>query len=187
MGLDILRWHWGLLFLIIMTSFPGCQMEEAWQSPGGVTIPTLPNLSETQRWFEENPCGYLPVRAPFANVSGILTGSAQTGSDVSLYVMHNASFETGLFTVEHCAALMRVPVDRDHLFVFGRLPVGTYLIALPRSAFGTIQGFPVVPRFNESGLVVDTVWHGGDSEHSMAAFVVREAQPQPGAAGLGWS
>jgi hypothetical protein len=119
-----------------------------------------------------NSCGSLEVKGPFANVTGLVSAPTAIGSRVSLFVANGTSFERALDMVRRCAPLGSAAVGSGGAFAFPGLPAGLYVAMVPRGSFGLVQGFPVVPRLNASGLAVDTAWHGGDSKHSMCVFTV---------------
>ena len=140
----------------------GCSL--IWPHTSEFSAPTM---------FQENPCGFLNIAGPLVNVSGHVTAPVQPGTMMELFVVRNTSLDTALFTVENCPALIAVPVDTDGAFTFSSLPIGDYVVMLPGDSFGNkTQGFPIIPEFNNSGLEVGTLWHGGNVEYSMAAFSI---------------
>jgi hypothetical protein len=128
--------------------------------------------NSSKEWWVNNPCGWLPIRKPLFNVTGQVTGAVRPNSSLFLLVAPNASIETALWTVRTCTPLGRIRVDAEGHFDMLHLPVGKYLVMLPRSAFGETQGFPIIREYNSSNYSVRLLWHGGDPYYSVSAFVV---------------
>ncbi len=124
----------------------------------------------------DESCGVLYVRGPLFNVTGWLTAAVRSNTSVSVLIAPNISLESVLWTVQDCPPLGQVPVV-DGRFSLPYLPVGKYLVALPRGSFGDVQGFPVVDEFNTSSHSVRVLWHGGDPRHSICAFAVEKKNP----------
>lgn len=126
--------------------------------------------------WQDNACGYLTVKRPQFNVSGRLTAATQQNTSICLLIARNTSLETGLWTADHCAPLMCVPIAKNGSFWFPYLPVGKYFALVHAGRFIDAQGFPVIKEFVKDNHTVRVIWHGGDYRYSMAAFVVEGAQ-----------
>lgn len=164
--------HWLSVFFVvaILLLFVGCIQKSVRQTdvlaPPGVPVDIRGDI-----WHKANPCGSLPIVAPLINVSGSVRAAVCPGAQ--LFVLRNDSFDTALYTVAHCAPLMRIPVNATGDFTFPALPAAEYLVMLPGNAFeNNTQRFPLIAAYNASGLAVRMLWHGGNSTYSLAAFSV---------------
>lgn len=117
-------------------------------------------------------CGLLDTGKPLINVTVLLTASAKNDAEVYLFAAKDTSFESAMYVVQNCALLEIASIAPDKGFDFLNLPQGTYVAMMPRSSFGKVQGFPVVRWRNMSGVIVDTLWHGGNAAYSMCVFNV---------------
>lgn len=159
----------------VLVALVGCSWDSGENSGSRVSV-VLPEAFADDSWIYKNACGFLRVEGPLVNVSGRVGAIVYPGTEARLYIVRNTSLDTALFTVAHCPVLMAVPVDSEQRFIFPHLPAGEYMVMLPREAFGEVQGFPIVPAVNASGLAVRTLWHGGNYAYSMCVFSVRPVE-----------
>ena len=153
----------------------GCTVEHTETRPPSYhEMDSILNNSEFLEWLENGPCGHLHIVPPYFNVTGKFSSAPRINSSICLLVVRNTSLNAGLYSAEHCAPIMCGRTNDTKTFSMKSLPAGLYVVMLHRrSAFGEVQGFPVITAFNRSGYRIQTEWHGGSSEYSMAAFSIQ--------------
>ncbi len=115
------------------------------------------------------------------NVTGSLTLPVNSDSSISLFVAPNPSFETSLYVVGKCPAMMIRPLIRGKNFSFNNLPAGDYIGMVPTHVFSVnITGFPVVEEFNRSNHSLKFNFYGGNWKYSIVSFSIYPSSAGPG-------
>ena len=174
-------YFWSVMAVVVVwliLSLGGCatRRDASERSPAPASV----NESEQRfiAWLENSPCGVLHVSPPFFNISGALTMKARRNASIEFYVVRNTSLGAVMYSIGHCRPIMRGKIVDGEDFAFNSIPAGNYAVVMSAAAFLPGQGFPIVERFERQDYVLDYIFQGGDSYHSVGAFTITRADAE---------
>lgn len=122
--------------------------------------------------IQTNPCGYIYIKRPLTNVTGYLTATVSSGSEVHLFTVANLTLDAALYAATNCRSVGKFPILNGQRFTFDNLPMGSYAVMVPAHDFEHGQGFPVIPNQTHGDRRVIMSFHGGDEKYSLAVFTI---------------